>query len=138
MKHHLFGFVEFIEFILSLGVSICLDMVSIETLDLDISKSWSRPSRKSRQVLKTGLDRRENLTVQKPSLDSLDYSKNRDFSIFVEILISTPKKSQSRLSRKSWQVLKTGLDAKDVLDLDLDWSQRGDPQAKFIRIFERK
>jgi hypothetical protein len=28
-----------IEFILGLGVSICLDMVSIETLDLDISKS---------------------------------------------------------------------------------------------------
>jgi hypothetical protein len=45
--------------ILSLGVSICLDMVSIETLDLDISKNLSR------QVLKTGLDRRENLDSSK-------------------------------------------------------------------------
>jgi hypothetical protein len=37
------------EVFLGLGVSICLDMVSIETLDLDTFKSWSRPSRKSRQ-----------------------------------------------------------------------------------------
>ncbi len=28
-------------------------------------------------------------TVQKPSLDSLDYSKNQDFSIFVEISIES-------------------------------------------------
>ena len=106
---------------------------------------------RSRQFEKVNLDVMDNLdtlkklvstlrmfsTVQKPSLDSLDYSKNRDFSIFVEILIeisieisiSTPKKSQSRPSRKSRQVLKTGLDAKDVLDLDLDWSRRRDPQA---------
>ena len=53
-------------FFLGLGVSICLDMVSIETLDLDSFKSWSRPSRKSRQVLKTGLDAK----------DVLDSSKN--------------------------------------------------------------
>ena len=43
--------------------------------------------------------------------------------ISIEISILTPKKSQSR------QVLKTGLDAMDVLDLDLDWSRRRDPQA---------
>ena len=49
---------------LSLGVSICLDVVSIETLDLNISKSWSRPLRKSRQVLKTGLDCRDKVSTK--------------------------------------------------------------------------
>jgi hypothetical protein len=61
----------------------------------------------------------------------------RVFSIFVEISISTPKKSQSRPSRKSRQVLKTGLDAKDVLDLDLDWSRRRDPQANENHLIEK-
>jgi hypothetical protein len=37
--------------------------VSIESLNLDISKSWSRPSRKSRQVLKTGLDTKDVLDL---------------------------------------------------------------------------
>ncbi len=97
--------------------------------DLDAKKSKSRQSRFSRQVLKTGLDAMDVLDSSKPSLDSLDYSKNWDFLIFVEISISTPKKSQSRPSRKSWQVLKTGHDVMDVLDLDLDWSLRRDPQA---------
>ncbi len=35
-------------FYLTLGVSICLDVVSIETLDLDAKKGQSRRSRKSR------------------------------------------------------------------------------------------
>ncbi len=35
---------------LSLGVSICLDVVSMETLDLDTSKSQSRLSRNSWQL----------------------------------------------------------------------------------------
>ncbi len=58
---------------------------------------------RSRQFEKVNLDVMDNLdtlkklvstlrmfsTVQKPSLDSLDYSKNRDFSIFVEISIES-------------------------------------------------
>ncbi len=43
-------------YFLGLGVSICLDVVWIETLDLDISKSWSQPSRKSRRFSKVSLD----------------------------------------------------------------------------------
>ncbi len=43
--------------LVSLGVSICLDMVSIETLDLDTFKSWSR------QVLKTGLDCQDEVST---------------------------------------------------------------------------
>jgi len=57
----------------------------------------------SRQFEKVDLDGMDNLdtlkklvltlrtfsTVQKPSLDSLDYSKNWDFSIFVEISIES-------------------------------------------------
>jgi len=34
----------------SLEVSICLDLILIKTLDLDTSKSWSRPLRNSRQL----------------------------------------------------------------------------------------
>jgi hypothetical protein len=52
------------DFFVSLGVSICLDMVSIKTLDLDTFKSWSRPSRKSRQVLKTDLDCRDKVSTK--------------------------------------------------------------------------
>ena len=44
---------------LSLGVSICLDVVSIETLDLDTKKSQSRRPKKSRQFQKVSLDDRE-------------------------------------------------------------------------------
>ncbi len=46
--------------------------------------------------------------------------------------ILTPKKSQSRPSRKSRRFSKVSLDTKDVLDLDLDWSRRRDPQAYFF------
>ncbi len=83
----------------SLGVSICLDMVSIETLDLDTFKSWSRPSRKSRQVLKTSLDALKSRFLsrsrrqKKVSLDrreNLDgfqklVSTRRTFSISISI-----------------------------------------------------
>jgi hypothetical protein len=76
----------------SLGVSICLDMLSIGTLDLNISK--------------TDISTVEKIsTVQKPSLNSLGYPKNQDFSISVEILIqisiSTVQIQTSRQSRKS-------------------------------------
>jgi hypothetical protein len=39
VKQVTFYFIKSFDFILGLGVSICLDVVSIETLDLDISKS---------------------------------------------------------------------------------------------------
>jgi hypothetical protein len=44
---------------LRLGVSICLDVISIETLDLNTEKSQSRRSRKSRQFQKVSLDDRD-------------------------------------------------------------------------------
>jgi hypothetical protein len=56
-------------YFVSLGVSICLDVVSIESLDLAVLK------RTSQHVEKI-------LTVQNPRLDSLDYPKisiNLDF-----------------------------------------------------------
>jgi len=56
-------------YFVSLGVSICLHVVSIKSLDLDSLK------RTSQHVEKI-------LTVQNPCLDSLDYSKisiNLDF-----------------------------------------------------------
>ncbi len=46
----------FLHKILSLGVSICLDMVSIETLDLNTFKNWSRLSRQSLDEVSIGLD----------------------------------------------------------------------------------
>jgi hypothetical protein len=125
---------------LRLGVSICLDVISISTS----KKSQSRQSRFSRQVLKTGLDCRDKVsTVETKSRQSLDWSRRPKVSIFVEISIeisiSTPKKSQSRPSRKSRQVLKTGLDAMDVLDLDLDWSRLSrDPQAYKKSIYRQQ
>ncbi len=81
------------------------------------------------------LDRDLDLDVKKKSVSTVEifstsfknWSRRPKVSNFVEIEISTPKKSQSRPSRKSRQVLKTGLDAMDVLDLD--WSRRRDPQA---------
>jgi hypothetical protein len=93
------------------------------------------------------LDRDLDLDVKKKSVSTVEifstsfknWSRRPKVSIFVEISIeisiSTPKKSQSRPSRKSRQVLKTGLDAMAVLDLDLDWSRRRDPQAYFLLSF---
>jgi hypothetical protein len=45
--------------LISMGVSICLDVVSIETLDLDTGKGWSRQSRKSLHFQNLSLDNRE-------------------------------------------------------------------------------
>jgi hypothetical protein len=70
---------------------------------LDLSRLGLDRHSRSRQFEKVDLDVTDNLdtlkklvstlrtfsTVQKPSLKSLDYSKNRDFSIFVEISIET-------------------------------------------------
>jgi hypothetical protein len=81
---------------------ICLDMLSSETLDLDISKT-------------------DFSTVQKSSLDSLDHPKNPDFSI--SVAISTVQKQTSRLSRKSRQFEKGHLNVSRHLDLDLNCSQ---------------
>jgi hypothetical protein len=73
------------------------------------------------------------LTVEKISTGFKNWSRRPKVSIFVkvsiEISILTPKKSQSRPSRKSRRFSKVSLDAKDVLDLDLDLSRRRDPQA---------
>jgi hypothetical protein len=62
----------------SLGVSICLDMVSIETLDLDTFKSQSRPSRKSRRFSKVSLDTKDVLDLD------LDWSRRRDHQAYMQ------------------------------------------------------
>ncbi len=82
---------------LSLGVSICLDMVSIETLDLDTFKSWSQQLRKSRQVLKTGQDCRDKVSI------GLDALKSRFLS-------------RSRSRSPSWRQKKVSLDRRENLD----------------------
>jgi hypothetical protein len=84
-------------------------------------KNWSRPLRKSRKVLKTGLDKSRLFLCYKVSI-CLNF-----FFVSIETLDLDISKSWSWPSRKSWQVLKTGLDAKDVLDLDLDWSRLSRP-----------
>ncbi len=89
---------------------------SVSTVEIfsTVWKTTSRQSRFSRQF------KNQVSTALKIEISRVKIS--------IKISISTPKKSQSRPSRKSRQVLKTGLDAKDVLDLDLDWSRRRDPQ----------
>ncbi len=80
----------FFELNLSLGVSIGLDMVSIEISISTPKKSQSRPSRKSRRFSKVSLDTKDVL------FPDLDWSRRPKVSIFVkvsiEISISTPKK----------------------------------------------
>ncbi len=73
-------------------------------------KNWSRLSRRSLDMAY--------------ALKSRFMSRSRS-----RLSISTPKKYQSRRSRKSRQFQKLVSTAKDVLDLDLDWSRRRDPQA---------
>ncbi len=88
-------------------------MVSIETLNLDTSKSWSWQFKNDIST----------------NLDNFYAIKSRFVSIFIFVSIESLdldiSKSWSRPSRKSRQVLKTGLDAKDVLDLD--WSRLSRP-----------
>jgi hypothetical protein len=60
--------------LLSLGVSLCLDAISIKTLDLDTSKTLSRQS----------LDKVS--TKYQQGLESLDYP---EISMFVKILLET-------------------------------------------------
>jgi hypothetical protein len=61
-------------------------------------------------------------------------------SQFVSIFIFVSIESLNLDISKSWsrQVLKTGLDAKDVLDLDLDWSRLSRPPTlqKLINNFD--
>ncbi len=95
---------EFIQFFyLGLVVSICLDMLSIETLDIDISKTDTSTVEKI-------------LTVQILSLDSL----KKDISI------STVWKRTSRTR----QFEKGHLDVSR--HLDLDWSQLSRPSSLLL------
>ncbi len=70
----------------SLGVSICLNVISIKTLDLYISKSKSRRSRFSRQLKKVGLNGKEFLETLKnnisTNLDKAYTLKSQHVSIF--------------------------------------------------------
>jgi hypothetical protein len=85
-------------------------------LDLDISKSWSRPSRKSWRFSKVSLDDRDKVSI---GLDDFYAIKSRFVSIFIFVSIETRSRRQKKVS----------LDAKDVLDLDL--SRRRDHQAYY-------
>ena len=96
----------------SLGVSICLDVISIETLNLDI---WKNHVSTVAQFL----------TVQIPCLDSLDYSKillylNFCQSLYQDLDLDSLKKDILTLS-------KVDLDRLRNLDLDLDWSRQSRP-----------
>ena len=96
---------------LGLGVSICLDVVSIETLDLDISKSWSRPSRKSRRFSKVSLDDRDKVSTK--SRRSLDWSRRflcYKISICLDFYFCLDRDSRSRRQKK------VSLDRRENLD----------------------
>ncbi len=72
----------------SLGVLICLDVISIETLDLDVSKSQSQRSRFSRQLKKVGLNGKEFLeTLKNNILTNLDkaYALNSQHILIFKI-----------------------------------------------------
>ncbi len=94
----------------SLGVSICLDVVSIETLDRQISTA-------SRQISKIST-----------CLDKSRQSRQKSRRVKVSTEKSWFKKSRPR-KKKSWSrhFKKVCLDTKDVLDLDLDWSRLSRP-----------
>ena len=84
-----------------LGVSICLDVISTP-------KKVSLNSRDFLDSLKNDISTVEIFsTVQKPSLDSLDYSKNQDFSIFVEISIETHDLDVEKVSVSTWWIIST-------------------------------
>ncbi len=93
----------------SLGVSICLNVISIETLGLDISKSKSRRSRFSRQLKKVGLNGQDFLDTLKndisTNLDKAYALKSRHVLIFKisrsRLSISTFPKACLDMQRKS-------------------------------------
>ena len=60
-----------------MGVSICLDVISIEISISTSKKSQSRQSRFSRQVLKTGLDCRDKVSIGLDALKSRFLSRSR-------------------------------------------------------------
>ena len=109
----------------SLGVSICLNMVSIETLDLDTEK-------KSVSTVEI-FDGRENLDSFKKLVSTIEISRSR--SRYLDFVSTRPKspKSPKSLDRDREicrdMTFLASLDAKDVLDLDLDLSRRRDHQA---------
>ncbi len=130
--------------------------VSIESLDLGSLKKdiltveifstvWKRTSRQSRF----------SRQFEKGHLSSWDFLNSLKNDIFDKVFaikswflslpqsrlsISTFQKPTSRLSRKSQQFSKVGLDTKDNLDLDLNWSQLSRPpglvtkQNMFLRL----
>jgi hypothetical protein len=52
-------------------------------------------------------------------------------------ILTKKKKSWSRPSRKSRHFKKVGLDTKDVLDLDLDWSRLSRPPGLFFILWKK-
>ncbi len=88
---------------------------------LDLSQHGLDQDSRSRQFEKVDLDVKDNLntlkklvstlrtfsTVQKPSLDSPDYSKNQDFSIFVEISIESLDLDSLKRSISMWWIIST-------------------------------
>ncbi len=108
---------------LSLGVSICLDVISIETFDLDICKNHVSTV----EIFST---------VQNPSLDSLDYPKILIYLDFCQCLdrdlnlVSLKKDISMRwenldVKRKSWHFQNPCLDSLDYpkISIYLDFCQ---------------
>ena len=93
--------INFINFSLRLGVSICLDVISIEISISTPKKYQSRRSRKSRRFSKVSLDNREisvEIEISRFSLDEVSqdrifqsrsrfFETNRDLSRLVEIFV---------------------------------------------------
>jgi hypothetical protein len=92
----------------------------------------SRQSRFSRQFEKWHLDKSRQFLCYKVSI-CLDFYFCLDRDSRSRLSISTLAESRSRQSRKSRHFKKVSLNAKDVLDLDLDldWSRLSRPPCLF-------
>ena len=60
-----------------------------------------------------------------------------DWKVSILKILTKKKKSWSRPSRKSRHFKKVGLDTKDVLDLDLDWSRLSRPPGLFFILWKK-
>ncbi len=114
----------------------CLNRDSRSRLSIStLAESRSRQSRSSRQFEKRHLNSRDFLDSLKndisTNLDNFYAIKSRFVSIFIFVSIETLdldiSKTDISTVEKILTLQKISLNAKDVLDLDLDWSQLSRP-----------
>ncbi len=108
---------------------ICCLCKTVESKKITFYQPWGSRScldrdSRSRHWQRAGLDSLKNDIST--NLDNFYAIKSR-FLFLSRLSISTFQKPTSRLSRKSRYFKKVSLDAKDVLDLDLDWSRLSRP-----------